>query len=125
MYSTKCVTKARELTNELSTKIDDDPESINLTDIISAKQHGQKLSSIVEDQKITLKLVPRINWSEQEEKIDEEIRNLIDYFGFLSISVNHLEDKIRELQLQYQLILQEKGNKRLNALTIIQAIFVP
>ena len=36
-----------------------------------------------------------------------------------------MEEKIKELQIQYQLILQEKGNKRLNTLTIIQAIFVP
>jgi len=39
-------------------------------------------------------------------------------------SFKRLEEKVDIIHFHYQLLLQEKGNKRLNTLTVIQAIFV-
>lgn len=43
----------------------------------------------------------------------------------LKMSFERQEEKIDNIHGQYQLNLQKKGNKRLNTLTIVQAIFVP
>ena len=43
----------------------------------------------------------------------------------LKNSFERLEKKVNVIHSHYELILQEKGNKRLNTLTVIQAIFVP
>ena len=43
----------------------------------------------------------------------------------LKNSFERLEEKVDAMHAQYQLILQEKGNKRLNTLTVVQSIFVP
>ncbi len=44
---------------------------------------------------------------------------------FLKISAAQIEDRLNSLHDHYDLLLQDKSNKRLNFLTIIQAIFVP
>jgi len=40
-------------------------------------------------------------------------------------SYERLIEKIEHIHSHYQLILQKKGNKNLNTLTVVQAIFVP
>ncbi len=123
--STSNVKTAREMVGKLSLQIDEDPDDIELEDIILAKRKIYLLANIIEDQHITLGLIPKINWSDDVRIVETEINKVVNQFRFLHNAVNRLEEKIRELQLHYQLILQEKGNKRLNTLTVIQAIFVP
>ncbi len=43
----------------------------------------------------------------------------------MKISLVQIEERLNSLHDHFDLILQEKANKRLNFLTIIQAIFVP
>ena len=123
--STSKVKKARDMVDALSLQIDKDPDDLELEEILQAKHKVNQLANIVEDQHITLGLIPKLNWSNEVLAVESEINKISDKFRFLHHSVNRLEERIRTLQLHYQLILQEKGNKRLNTLTVIQAIFVP
>jgi Mg2+ and Co2+ transporter CorA len=41
------------------------------------------------------------------------------------MSLSRTEDRVDSLNNHYLLLLQEKSNRRINFLTIIQAIFVP
>jgi len=123
--STFNVKTTRELVDKLSLQMDEEPDDLELEDIIKAKHKINWFVNIIEDQHITLGLIPKINWSDDINKIEVEISKVIKQFGFLRNSAIRLGEKIRELQLHYQLILQEKGNNKLNTLTIIQAIFVP
>lgn len=123
--STFNVKTARQMVDKLSLQIDEDPDDLELEDIILAKRKINLLANIIEDQHITLGLIPKINWSDDVLKIQTEITKVINQFRFLQNSVIRLEEKIRELQLHYQLILQEKANKKLSTLTVIQSIFVP
>ena len=123
--STFNVKSARQMVDKLSLQLDEDPDDLELEDIILAKRKINLLANTIEDQHITLGLIPKINWSDEVLKIETEITKVINQFRFLQNSVTRLEEKIRELQLHYQLILQEKANKKLSTLTIMQSIFVP
>jgi magnesium transporter len=123
--STANVKIARDMVGKLSLQLDEDPDDLELEDIILAKRKIYLLANVIEDQHITLSLIPKINWSDEIRTVESEINKVVDRFRFIHNSMNRLEEKIREIQLHYQLVLQEKGNKRINTLTVIQAIFVP
>ena len=123
--STLNAKSARQMVGKLSLQIDEDPDDLELEDIVLAKRKIERLANLIEDQHITLGQIPKINWSDDIHKVEGEIANVLNQFRFLQNSMSRLEQKVRELHLHYQLILQEKGNKKLSTLTIIQAIFVP
>jgi len=123
--STKNLNLGRTMVNKLQSQLDTKPEEVEINDIIKAKQNISNLTDIIENQHITLELLPKINWSVDSNSIESEIRKIIDRYSYIQNAANRLESKAKEMQLHYQLILQEKGNKKLNTLTIIQSIFVP
>jgi Mg2+ and Co2+ transporter CorA len=123
--STNNVKEARQVVDNLSQLTDEEPHQLEIQDIIQAKRKIHDLANIIEDQYVTLQSIPKFDWSDHSVQVEDATAKVVSQFDFLYRSVNRLEEKIKELQLQYQLILQESGNKRLNTLTIIQAIFVP
>jgi len=124
-HSRENILAARMVVDNLARILDEEPEEIEIKDIIQAKVKIHGLANIIEDQYATLQSMPKYDWSETDSKAEDETAKVVKQFNFLYNAVIRLEEKIKELQIQYQLILQEKGNKRLNTLTIIQAIFVP
>ena len=110
---------------KLSEKIEQKPETVILNDIIRCKKEISHLEDIVEDQYNMLAFVPKIDWSEESKVLREELNEQIRGLEYLRNSYNRLIEKVDNIHAQYQLILQEKGNKRLNTLTVVQAIFVP
>ena len=110
---------------KISEKIEQKPETVILNDIIRCKREISHLEDIVEDQYNMLAFVPKIDWSEESKVLREELNEQIRGLEYLRNSYNRLIEKVDNIHAQYQLILQEKGNKRLNTLTVVQAIFVP
>ena len=55
----------------------------------------------------------------------EQLAKLIKGFEPLDKAMQRLEKKAASLRAQYMLIQQEKATRKINILTIIQAIFVP
>lgn len=117
----------RKRVNELIAQMEKDRESVSLEEIIHCRTDVSQISNIVEDQYHLLSFTPKLNWgkSEETENVVKEVSHLFLGFDYLQRILQRQEDKLEGLQLQYQSMLQEKGNKRLNILTIVQAIFVP
>ena len=124
----------KEITSSLKKRVNDiavqmvsDRESVSFLEIINCRSDLSQLSSIVEDQYHLLRFSPKLKWEkvEERENIFSEMNHLFKGIEYVQRSLERQEDKIGGLQLQYQSMLQEKGNKRLNILTIVQAIFVP
>ena len=117
----------RKRIHVLTDKMENDPEAVPLDEIINSKKEVSQLSNIVEDQYHLLSFTPRHDWTnvKETEKIISEMKYLFRGFDYLKRILERQEDKLASLHSQYQLMLQEKGNKRLNILTIVQAIFVP
>ena len=117
----------RNKINSLSKRIDSHEDIPSIKEIIKAKHEMGVLSGIVEDQYNIIGFIPRLNWDQQEEVVNvrNELKDLFRGFEHVQKNLERLEDKLESIHSQYQLMLQEKGNKKLNTLTIIQAIFVP
>ncbi|NME72803.1 CorA family divalent cation transporter [Flammeovirga aprica] len=120
-----CIQKARNEVDELSHKLDEDPDELDISDIIDVKDNVHNLSNIVEDQYIALQSIPKLRWADGVIRIDDEIGRTIKNYSFILDLTSRLEENIKGVQSHYQLLLQERSNKKLNTLTIIQAIFVP
>jgi len=119
------LSKARKRINDLSMKLDEGSNQIPSSDITYCKREMSQLADIYEDQNSVLGFFPKLDWSEKASPIRNELVELIHGFGHLFNSAERLEEKLTSIQIQYQMMLQEKGNKRLSTLTIVQSIFVP
>jgi magnesium transporter len=117
----------RKRVNELTAQMEKDPEAVPLDEIIHCRTDVSQVSNIVEDQYYMLSFTPKLNWTnvKETENVMNEMKHLFLGFDYLQRNLERQEDKLEGLHMQYQSILQEKGNKRLNILTIVQAIFVP
>ncbi len=117
----------RKRVNELTAQMEKDPEAVPLDEIIHCRTDVSQVSNIVEDQYYMLSFTPKLNWTnvKETENVINEMKHLFLGFDYLQRNLERQEDKLEGLHMQYQSILQEKGNKRLNILTIVQAIFVP
>jgi magnesium/cobalt transport protein CorA len=109
----------------LSEKIEQDPHAVALNDIIQCKTEIIQLEDIVEDQYNMLAFIPKIDWTEESKVLRSDLKDQVHGLAYLKNSYERLTEKIEDIHSHYQLILQEKGNKRLNTLTVVQAIFVP
>ena len=117
----------RNKINSLSKRIDSHKDIPSIKEIMKTKHEMGVLAGIVEDQYNIVGFIPRLNWDQLEEleNLRNELKDLFRGFEHVQKNLERLEDKLESIHSQYQLLLQEKGNKKLNTLTIIQAIFVP
>jgi len=118
-------TISRQRIQKLSTRLDDESDSVQLEEIILCKREVSHLTNVVEDQYNMLGFVPKIKWTDESKDIRSELMEQVQGLEHLKNLFERLEEKVDAIHGQYQLILQEKGNKRLNTLTVIQSIFVP
>lgn len=116
---------SKQKVQKLSERIEMEPETVTLKDIIRCKAEISHLEDIVEDQFNMLAFVPNIGWTEESKSLKSELREQTRGLEYLKNSYERLIEKVDNVHAHYQLILQEKGNKRLNTLTVVQAIFVP
>ena len=116
---------AKQRIKKLSIRVDDESDTVPLADIVLCKREIGQLTDIVEDQYNMLGFIPKMNWVDENKAARSELVEQIQGLEHLKKSFERLEEKVDAIHGQYQLILHEKGNKRLNTLTIVQAIFVP
>jgi Mg2+ and Co2+ transporter CorA len=105
--------------------MEQDHHAVALNDIIQCKTEIIQLEDIVEDQYNMLAFIPKIDWTEESKVLRSDLKDQVHGLAYLKNSYERLTEKIEDIHSHYQLILQEKGNKRLNTLTVVQAIFVP
>jgi len=117
----------RKKVNTLNQKMFLTPNDLSSKDILQIKLEVNVMSSVAAEQYYILGFIPKIDWENEsnKEKIRAEMKETIRGLGYITGSLDRLEDKVESMYLQYQMILQEKGNKKLNTLTVVQSIFVP
>ena len=117
--------KVRRFVNDLAMRMDSDISSVEVKDILRAKTRLARFSHILEEQSITLGFAPNVRWRGRSDRVRHEFANLRASLQSLDASMDNTRNRLDAIHHQYQLVLQEASNKRLNVLTIVQAIFVP
>ncbi|MCB0197387.1 MAG: hypothetical protein KDJ65_35900 [Anaerolineae bacterium] len=118
--------QARNKIDALMTTFDEDPDEIEIHDILEMKRHISQLAIIGEDQLYCVTTLIRIESraftvSNQREYFRDMVNNAEYGLRF----VQRQERRLRELQDHYQLTLHNKTEARLRFLTIISAVFLP
>ncbi len=101
------------------------PEDISSNDLISCERDIRQLSDIVEDQYVGFEILASIIDVRLQQKDNTYADIITKGFEPLDKSMQRLEKKAESLRLQYMLYQQEKSTRKINVLTIIQAVFVP
>ena len=116
----------RHQINNLSDSINDNPDSVELRNILEIVRFVDFFISIMEDQHYCIESLLA---SESKTVGLEDQRQ---YFKDLSRSVqnglrtlNRYDARVNDLHQHYMLTLQDRTNNRLKVLTIISAIFLP
>lgn len=102
-----------------------DPEELSSSDLMSCERDIDELSDIIEDQYVGFGILASLSAANLREGDVQQIRNAIKGFEPLDKAMLRLEKKAESLRVQFMLIQQEKSTKKINVLTIVQAIFVP
>jgi magnesium transporter len=101
------------------------PDNLTSADIMKLERDISQLADIIEDQYVGFGILGSL-FSDNSSKNSVVKRKEIEKgFDPLDKSMSRLEGKAESLRLQYMLIQQEKSTRKINFLTIVQAIFVP
>ncbi len=115
----------RRLVNDIALKVDSDISSVEVREILKAKTRLDRLSYVLEEQSISIGFSPHIRWRGRSDRVRIEFANLRTSLRSLETSMDNTRSRLDTIHHQYELVLQEASNKRLNVLTIVQTIFVP
>ncbi len=120
-------TRNRKLILRYQNEIEEKADKEFQNKILELKKGIGQISDIVEDQYYIMAFMPKYHWNAEikTEIISNEMKNVLSGYEYLEKRFERQEDKLEILYNQYQVMLQEKVNKRLNTLTIVNAIFVP
>jgi magnesium transporter len=95
-------------------------------DMISAyKTQAELLNAVLENQFLTIALIPDISDENTNVERSLNLNRIESHLQHLRGMAERAEDKLNFLLQQYQSEVQELSNRRINTLTIVQAIFVP
>lgn len=100
-------------------------EDVSSKDLWSCEQDIHSLSDIIEDQYVCFEALVSLSYVAIESQDNFQLRGLIKGFEPLDKAMLRLENKAESLRLHYMLFQQEKSTKKINLLTIVQAVFVP
>lgn len=127
--SLACLNQANDLKRAVEkseTKMDNDPSSIEYAIILELREMQLHLESAVSGQ------TPSVGGLKVVEKDFFNPANVKDYLNCAAVNLlaardllDRIENRILDLRSRYELNSQEKGNRRLNMLTIISAVFMP
>lgn len=123
----KLIIAARERIEDLALDLDKRKEGSNVSPkvFLESKSKLSIFSRALEKLYFTLYFPPTKNVLDGDDTYEIYFDYLLKTMEIVKISLRQTEDRLESLNDHYQLLLQDRANKRLNLLTIIQAIFVP
>jgi len=123
----KLIIAARERIEDLALDLEKRKEGSNVSPkvFLESKSQLSIFSRALEKLYFTLYFPPTKNVLDGDDTYEIYFDYLLKTMEIVKISLKRTEDRLESLNDHYQLLLQDKANKRLNLLTIIQAIFVP
>jgi Mg2+ and Co2+ transporter CorA len=83
------------------------------------------LANVLEEQYFTLSFTPRRDWNDESQPYRGAFRELLKTLEILKISLVQISQRLESIHSHYMLLIQETSNRRINILTIVQAVFVP
>lgn len=116
---------ARTRLQKLEQLLINDSEEISSNDLMSCERDINQLSDIIEDQYVGFGILASLDSADQKQEEIQLMQDAIKGFEPLDKAMQRLEKKAESLRLHYMLIQQEKSTRKINVLTIVQAIFVP
>ena len=116
---------ARNRIHQTENILDSSPEKIQPAEIMRIKRDIGQMADIIEDQYVTFEILSSLSVNADYLDNVEKVKELIKGFEPLNKTMARLEEKTESLHTQYMLIQQEKSARKINLLTIIQAVFVP
>ena len=102
-----------------------DPDKLSSKQLTLDEQEISQLSDIIEDQYFGFETLALLNSQNNPQDNIDPINKRIKGFDALGKSVQRLQKRAESLRLQYLLFQQEKSTRKINVLTIVQAVFVP
>lgn len=115
----------REEIEEFGRGLIDNPNEVNPDDFLASKTRLSSFSQVFEKLYFTLNFPPVKSLVDIDSPYQAYFNDLLKTTDILKQSLEKAEDRLNSLHAHYLLTIQEKSNKRINFLTIIQAIFVP
>ncbi|MHC4937553.1 MAG: magnesium transporter CorA family protein [Planctomycetota bacterium] len=125
----RAVEMAQELRSEverISHQIDNEPDEVSALEIRKLRRRIARLGTICEDEIFVLTRVG--NLDVQKFGVDssrEDWVTRMELDRHLAQALDRLERRVEEIQVAFQLHLQDRSNSRLNMLSIISAVFLP
>ncbi|WP_020528909.1 CorA family divalent cation transporter [Flexithrix dorotheae] len=121
----KLILSYRENIEEFAKDFDHKHHEIEPEDFLPLKSQLSDFSRVLEKLHFTLNFPPVKKILDKESDYNTFFKDLLNTTLILKNNLDQTEQRLESLHNHYLLLLQEKSNKRINLLTIIQAIFVP
>ena len=115
----------REEIEELALDFDNKHTFVTPSDFLEAKSQLSNFSRVLEKLFFTLSFPPSRNIFDPTSHYKAYFEDLLKTLNLIKLSLSKTEARLNSLNDHYHLLLQERSNKRLKFLTIIQAVFVP
>ena len=121
----KLIMMSREEIEDIAFNLDNELEKHSLEEISQSKLELASLEMVLDKLYFTLSFPPAKSILTFESPFTNTFNYLLKNVGMLKSYVDQTQDRLDSLNDHYQLVMHDKANKRLNFLTITQAIFVP
>jgi magnesium transporter len=121
----KLILSYREEVEDIARDLDHNEKEFDADEFLDSKRHLSDFGRAFEKLHFSLSFPPARSILNSKSPYLIYFKELLKNIDLLKISLSETEDRLDSLHDHYQLLLQKKANKRLNFLTIIQAIFVP
>ena len=121
----KLIMISREEIETIAFNMDKEYEKHSLAEISQSKLELASLEMVLDKLYFTLSFPPSKNIMTSESPFTNTFNFLLKNVGMLKQYIDQTQDRLDSLNDHYQLVMHDKANKRLNFLTITQAIFVP
>ena len=121
----KRILSFREEIEAFALAFDQEVSEIEPEELLEAKSHLSDFSRVFEKLYFTLNFPPAVDVLHSDSAYMLYFKDLLKTMEVLKISITDTENRLNSLHDHFLLLLQEKSNKRINFLTIIQSIFVP
>ncbi|RLD25535.1 MAG: hypothetical protein DRI54_04660 [Bacteroidetes bacterium] len=105
--------------------IKSDPGKLSSNQLTIYEQEISQLSDIIEDQYFGFETLVLLNSPDNPQDNTDQTNKRIKGFEALDKAMQRLQKRAESLRLQYMLFQQERSTRKINVLTIVQAVFVP
>ena len=120
------VRAVRDTVDAMDKRLDKDPGSVNLDEILAAKDALSRVIAVSEEQEACFQVLAEADSDALDFSNLGGLMNLLTAMvGSVNRHADRLEKRVADLRLRYNLNQQDKTNHRLAVLTVISAVFLP